>query len=437
MPLDIQKCTDTFNAFAKFAQEKFDAGEKKAVLDAKFHKPLEGHRILAIGRSKTDEVHKWTRDFDEWTVNDRTRKIFRTAVAGMFGGESRIPPSVKKAMLMSDYDQGKPLTARRVVAVKAAIDAYRVAQKSADPDMKPLPIGKAKAKEMIAASAELLGAELDEATARDAADLLRRHGNRLPAKTARVLSNFIVRSAATEGLDGETVANVANDMRGWREFDFGDPRLRPMGGKFVQRQNDYVKQMLPDASKFSPKTPDVFQQVYSDADRGEWTINGKTFKVGSDPDAIVAEILSAVKGTAARKVVSCLLHQGGLADLETLFCRGGALVGDANAKDLQEEFLYELPGGDLFIHRDAGRDGYGILADADVHYGLEISKDGKTATVTVGIDKHLTINGLKHAESRIGKATIVQKTVIDLTKEVPEVVDATFSQTFTPDEVAE
>lgn len=34
MPLDIQKCTDTFNEFARFAQEKFDAGEKKAVLDA-------------------------------------------------------------------------------------------------------------------------------------------------------------------------------------------------------------------------------------------------------------------------------------------------------------------------------------------------------------------------------------------------------------------
>ena len=338
---------------------------------------------------------------------------------------------------MSDYDQGKPLTARRVVAVKAAIDAYRVAQKSADPDMKPLSIGKAKAKEMIAASAKLLGAELNGDLAADAADLLRKHGNRLPAKTARVLSNFIVRSAmAEESLDEETIRNVADDMRGWKEFDHGDPRLRPMGGKFVQRQNDYVKRMLADDSMFSQKTPDVFQQVYADADRGEWTINGKTFKVGSDPDAIVAGILSAVKGSAARKAVSCLLHQGGLADMESLFGRSGALVGDANAKIIQEEFLYELPGGDLFLHRDVTRDGYGILADADVRYGLEVSKDGKTATVTVGIDKHITINGLKHAESRIGKATIVQKTVVDLTKEVPEVVGTTFSQTFTPDEIA-
>ena len=40
----------------------------------------------------------------------------------MFGGESRIPESVKDAMLLKDYDKGKPLTARRIMAVKAAID---------------------------------------------------------------------------------------------------------------------------------------------------------------------------------------------------------------------------------------------------------------------------------------------------------------------------
>ena len=41
----------------------------------------------------------------------------------MFGGESKVPESVKKAMLMEAYDKGKPLTARRILAVKAAVDA--------------------------------------------------------------------------------------------------------------------------------------------------------------------------------------------------------------------------------------------------------------------------------------------------------------------------
>lgn len=41
----------------------------------------------------------------------------------MFGGEANIPESVKKAMLLGDYGDGKPLTARRIMAVKDAIDA--------------------------------------------------------------------------------------------------------------------------------------------------------------------------------------------------------------------------------------------------------------------------------------------------------------------------
>ena len=56
-------------------------------------------------------------------MNDHTRKIFKQAIANMFGGEDRIPDSVKTAMLMDDYNCGKPLTARRIMAVKVAIDA--------------------------------------------------------------------------------------------------------------------------------------------------------------------------------------------------------------------------------------------------------------------------------------------------------------------------
>ena len=59
---------------------------------------------------------------DEWIANDRTRKLFRNAVVEMFGGEAKIPASVRKAMLLVDYDEGKPLTARRIMAVKNAID---------------------------------------------------------------------------------------------------------------------------------------------------------------------------------------------------------------------------------------------------------------------------------------------------------------------------
>ena len=54
--------------------------------------------------------------------NDAVRDLFRKTVADMFGGEDRIPTSVKDAMKLKDYGSGKPLTARRITLVKAAVD---------------------------------------------------------------------------------------------------------------------------------------------------------------------------------------------------------------------------------------------------------------------------------------------------------------------------
>ena len=122
MALDINGYNATFRAFVNFAQQREAANDGKAVIDAHVNK-LGGRKILAITQSRTDEVHKWLRTNDEYGVNDRTRDLFKKAIINIFGGEAKIPASVKKAMLMGDYNCGKPLTARRILAVKAAIDA--------------------------------------------------------------------------------------------------------------------------------------------------------------------------------------------------------------------------------------------------------------------------------------------------------------------------
>ena len=58
----------------------------------------------------------------ERAANNATRASFRAAIIDMFGGEDNIPPAVKDAMKLADYGKGKPLTARRILAVKTAID---------------------------------------------------------------------------------------------------------------------------------------------------------------------------------------------------------------------------------------------------------------------------------------------------------------------------
>lgn len=125
MPLPINGYNETFKAFADFAAKSVDAGRSKAIARASGDAStgaLAGRSISPAGSDSVRHVFNWFRASDEKTANDETRRIFREAVAGLFGGESRIPESVRKAMLESDYGKGKPLTARRIVAVRRAVD---------------------------------------------------------------------------------------------------------------------------------------------------------------------------------------------------------------------------------------------------------------------------------------------------------------------------
>ena len=57
--------------------------------------------------------------------NNATRDIFKQAVIDMFGGLSKIPEAVRKAMELDNFKgKGKPLSARRIMAVKVAIDKH-------------------------------------------------------------------------------------------------------------------------------------------------------------------------------------------------------------------------------------------------------------------------------------------------------------------------
>ena len=120
----VELINATFDAFVQFAQTQEAAGKSRAV--ARFDadagelggivnrtiKPGSGDWV-GIGAGRLASLKR---------ANNATREAFRNAVANMFGGESHIPDSVKEAMKLEDYGKGKPLTARRILAVKAAIE---------------------------------------------------------------------------------------------------------------------------------------------------------------------------------------------------------------------------------------------------------------------------------------------------------------------------
>ena len=131
MPLGINGYNDAFKAFADFATQATKGstiaqvgGEKNTVVGAG---PLAGRTIVA--KTGFDFVGNVGRRQASRDVNNDVRDLFKQAIADLFHGESNIPMSVLDAMKLADFGKGKPLTARRILAVKAAID-----QAAAAPD---------------------------------------------------------------------------------------------------------------------------------------------------------------------------------------------------------------------------------------------------------------------------------------------------------------
>ena len=131
MPLGINGYNDAFKAFTDFATQAKSGstiaqvgGEKNTVAGTG---PLAGRTIVA--KTSFDFIGNVGRRQASRDVNNDVRELFMNAIADMFHGESNIPMSVLDAMKLADFGKGKPLTARRILAVKAAID-----QAAAAPD---------------------------------------------------------------------------------------------------------------------------------------------------------------------------------------------------------------------------------------------------------------------------------------------------------------
>ena len=135
MPLPVNGYNNTFSAFVQFAQSNVDAGNKKAI--ANIEGPLGGRTIVASTTDGVGFVGNLFRSRWDEVANDNARKLFLNAVTRMFGGRSNIPESVWKAINLQDYGRGAPLTARRILAVKAAVDAHL----SAPPDKLDVTVG--------------------------------------------------------------------------------------------------------------------------------------------------------------------------------------------------------------------------------------------------------------------------------------------------------
>ena len=201
MALGINSYNDVFRNFAEFAQKSLEAGDEKAIAAVDEQQSLDGRKILTVTNSFSDHLknwNTWTRRWDAKSANDFARQLFRDSVASMFGGEAKIPESVKKAMILGDYNSGKPLTARRILAVKVAIDAVGTQAAAPLKSENPVKMNARLAAKYVDDAAKALDVELSRPQKKLAESLIVKYGTDMPETNARMFAKFVVRLPLTD-----------------------------------------------------------------------------------------------------------------------------------------------------------------------------------------------------------------------------------------------
>ena len=112
----------TFNQFVNWAQNKANENAT-AFAQNTIGQKASDFTVSEHAGDKIGVAGWWKRTAMMKRENNTTRDIFRNAVIDMFGGLSKIPQAVRKAMELDNFNGGgKPLSARRILAVKTAID---------------------------------------------------------------------------------------------------------------------------------------------------------------------------------------------------------------------------------------------------------------------------------------------------------------------------
>ena len=195
--------------FVNFAQDAVANNAKNTI--ARLGKQESRFSAFSItAAADGDSVGKLRRSADSKRANNTVRTEFRNAVAKMFGGADRIPPSVLVAMNIQDYEKGKPLTADRILDVYAAIKNHISGLKNA-----AIENGTLRAIDVADTTAELFVDKFQE-----------KHNIRLSATVASNLKRALILCAA----------NVLDD----NAVKDGEAAVR----KFVHPLNDSFKYTL-------------------------------------------------------------------------------------------------------------------------------------------------------------------------------------------------
>ena len=123
MNVNINGYTDQFERFVSFAQAQASEGTVAKFASA----PMNGMTVSVVSfdDARTGFAAGLRRQAEK-DLNNSVRDLFFESVSEIFGGRDHIPANVLDALVTSDFSgSGKPLTARRILAVKRAVDDWK------------------------------------------------------------------------------------------------------------------------------------------------------------------------------------------------------------------------------------------------------------------------------------------------------------------------
>ena len=413
-----------FKQFVQFARQQANPATSEAIARVTgTEDALAGRSISASNTDHVRGVFNWSgRSDTDAARNNETRALFRKAVADIFGGEGKIPKTVRDAMRLKDYGTperplGKPLTARRIMAVNKAIlrilaeDAVNGATQDIN-EMGKRPIYKRVPFEPVG--------ELTPAQRRKAVDATLRHGRGLNDWGVRVLARYAV-LAIEFGLDVNNILRrVKPSLVPFRSIPAGDPGFKAVNDRIFEISKDILDgYMSPEGAQHFDKDG-LFDNFTADADRSYHTINGKA--LDKDKKAVEDGFKDAVKDIRHRKALSCFMSQ----------MSQGTVINMSNRFDEYVDVM-KLEGAESFISFDIDNGPFDVnpILVGNSYYTLEVSGDGKSAKITSESKSLLTFGFPESLNGRnfpVGSVSWKQEYFFDLKGDMPVLTDARIIQ---------
>ena len=331
---------------------------------------------------------------DQQVLNNATRTLFKQTVLDALGlkDENELPKSVKDAMKLSDYhNKGRPLTARRIIAV---VDAIRMLPESAV----NAAVGKCIERNAAAieenANDPVPKLKVTSKMRADAISLVAKHGKGLGPKALQIVANYtlftLANPYAAEKAD-DIIGTLAKKLANMDDFEYGDKRFTPLGNKLTEVYQDKLNFYM------TPEHADAFEDnvsetLYKDASRAAFEINGSDPNAGivskdEQTKAVVSKFKEAVP-EKFQKPLSMFMCQ----DMGRIM---GELLNDRlTLQNNDPVFGSDYKGGDLMPFSPKDGELFDSMAGLvgkgkGIRYRLEVSDDKKSATITMEVNYDL------------------------------------------------